>query len=297
MFAANQKEKAKWIKENVTDENFVSLMALQIDVLSIVTAQSLAYQKVGGTIVGDYSRQITFSKNLEQLKSGQSDNFAKFLKETKCARTAKQLKNYLDSGCKRAVPSCNTIEKYDKCKFKSYKCIKLSKPKKSKFKPLSSYLTTTYIPKLISEHQKFFLEDGMLKHFEVLNFKKWTDHLTSSQERDSIKVIGQSLNIDNYDSLGILWSSFKDKLMKSSFWCTHKDDNLNIFWSALLQDKSISISPPLKKLIENTLVLGVSNSHVERLFSILVHIRRKERESCLVSTVDDLIRIRVNGPR
>ena len=130
----------------------------------------------------------------------------------------------------------------------------------------------------------------MLKNFEVFNFKKWTDHLTSSQERDSIKAIGSFFKIDHHDSLGILWTSFKDMLFKSRFWCTHKGDELNIFWPALLQDKTMKISQPLRKVIKNTLVLGVSSSHVERLFSILVHIRRKEREKCLVSTVDSLLR-------
>ena len=137
----------------------------------------------------------------------------------------------------------------------------------------------------------------MLKNFEVLNFKKWTNHLTSSQERDSIKAIGNMFKIQNHDTLGILWSSFKEMLMKSQFWCTHKGDNLNIFWPALLQDKIMDVSPPLRKLIKNTLVLGVSSSHVERLFSILVHIRRKEREKCLVSTVDSLLRKRWIGFR
>ena len=71
VFSAKQREKAGWIKSNVTDERFVSLLALEIDVLSVVTVQSLSYQKVGGTIIGDYSR-YGWSQSLGFLRLGRT---------------------------------------------------------------------------------------------------------------------------------------------------------------------------------------------------------------------------------
>ena len=61
VFSAKQKEKAGWIKSNVTDERFVSLLALEIDVLSVLTVQSLSYQRVGGTIIGIDGSNIILS--------------------------------------------------------------------------------------------------------------------------------------------------------------------------------------------------------------------------------------------
>ena len=91
---------------------------------------------------------MSFAENLAKLKTGKTKNFANFLKEAKCAKNAKELKAYLDSDCTKVIESCNTIEKFDKTKSKAYKCVKLTKPKKSPFKPLSDYLIS-YIDALI----------------------------------------------------------------------------------------------------------------------------------------------------
>ena len=275
VFEKKQREKAAVLMSNVTDENFLILMAFHIDVLSLMSTQSLMYQKTGGSIISEYSRQEYFASNLEKLKSGESNGLKNFLAEVKCARTAKELQKHLTSKCKTTVKSCNKISNFENNMFKSYRCVRIygkSFRPHSKFEPLSKYLVP-YIEKLISEHKKMFLDDDMLKNFEILDFKKWKSPLSTSFERESIKKIGEYFQIQNHASLGIIWTTFKETLMKSSFFCQHRSDELNVFWSALLEDRSLRIDDPLRKTIQTILVLGVSSASAERLFSVMTHIR------------------------
>ena len=114
VFDKKQRIKAENLQSNVTDENFVILTALHIDVLSLMASQSLIYQKEGSTIIGEYERQQFFAKNLLKLKSGETEGLKKFLDEVKCAHTGKQLQAYLTSNCKKTVKSCSTISNFEK---------------------------------------------------------------------------------------------------------------------------------------------------------------------------------------
>ena len=48
------------LREKLLDANFLSLLYLQIDILTLVTTQSLAYQKRGSSFILEYERRQQF---------------------------------------------------------------------------------------------------------------------------------------------------------------------------------------------------------------------------------------------
>ena len=68
------------------------------------------------------------------------------------------------------------------------------------------------------------------------------------------------------------------------------------FWTMALHDSTISWPVNMKTFVMNILVTGQSSAAAERAFSTLTRIRSSDRASLLPDTLDDLIRLRVNGP-
>ena len=299
-FDKSQREKASQIHGNVTDEYFMTSVVFHMDALSLLSTYSLHYQTSGKSVIGDYATQNKFRQDAEILRTGHSHNVQTFLNQAKCTDKAGELGQYLDSDCKNdTIESCKTLEKYESSQFKAFKCIRLYgggfRPK-SPFKPLSSYISN-FVDEMLKEHKRIFMDnDPLHKHFDALDHNNWMDMNRILQDRESITEIGQFFQIPNFKSLGIIWSSFKRKVMESSFWCHHKGDNVEDFWQSLLQDATIEIPDNLRKLVKICLVLGVSSADAERIFSIMGNIHTKRRERCSVLSVEDQIRIINNGP-
>ena len=51
-FSKKTKDLAKQVEMSITEDHFVSTLNLQLDVLSLVTTESLFYQKSGKSIIG-----------------------------------------------------------------------------------------------------------------------------------------------------------------------------------------------------------------------------------------------------
>ena len=51
-------ERAREILSFITDENFLPLLNFHVDVLSIMTIESLYYQRTSATIIGEHARLV-----------------------------------------------------------------------------------------------------------------------------------------------------------------------------------------------------------------------------------------------
>lgn len=67
-------------------------------------------------------------------------------------------------------------------------------------------------------------------------------------------------------------------------------------WPAILRDSEFTIGPELRDLIRSTLVIAPSSASVERVFSMLNHVKGSRRSRLTASHVEDLVRVVENGP-
>ncbi len=82
-----------------------------------------------------------------------------------------------------------------------------------------------------------------------------------------------------------------------SCFCAHKNqDNPADFWSFYLSHESVIASPSIRALISTVLSLPVGSADAERGFSILKHTRYDRRNRLTPSHLDDILRVRINGP-
>lgn len=299
-FDKKQRDKAKLIKGNITDEYFMTTKIFNLDSLSLLSTYSLQYQVSGKSVIGDYATQMRFKRDLEVLRNGNSHHLKEFLQKAKCTNKASDLRDHLLNCTHYPLTSCGTLENYESSKYKAFKCIRLyggGFTPKSPYKPLSTYMSK-YVDEMLLEHQRIFMDiDPLHKHFDALDHRNWEDLNRILMDRESITEIGKFFKIQNFKSVGIIWNSFKQKVMESPFWCNHKKDKVEKFWQSLLQDESIDVPLNLRQLVKKVLVLGISSADAERVFSILGNIHTKRRERCTVISVEDQLRIIYNGPK
>ena len=117
-FSKKTKDLAKQVETSITEDHFISTLNLQLDILSLVTTESLFYQKSGKSIIGEFKRVMYFAKNLEKLKEHKSHHFSTFLTEAKCTDNLKDLNRYISSNGTYVIPNCGTLTKFEKSKHR-----------------------------------------------------------------------------------------------------------------------------------------------------------------------------------
>ena len=260
-FSPQQVAKATAVYRELTDENLLILLNFQRDVLLNVASQSLIYQKSGASVIGEHNRQRIFSEKLDQLRHKNSETLTKFLQEAKCAPSGKALTRHLKSKGKTNLPSCGTVEKYERSNFKAYKGHRIS-VKMNQYESLSTYLDS-YVDRLVKNHEKYmFKNEELMEQFDSLDQRLWKE--TDPSDGDPIIALGSHFSIDNPQELGPLWIELKTKLMQSSFFCTNVLDKPRDFWSRVLQMKDIAIHPKLRRLIQVIQVLATNSADAER---------------------------------
>lgn len=91
------------------------------------------------------------------------------------------------------------------------------------------------------------------------------------------------------------WNSVTAAIVSdNAFLCQHQDDPTPIFWARAL--KSIEMAPDVRNIIQRALVVAQGSSDAERSFSIINMLRSNNRRRLLPSTIDLLVRIRMNAP-
>ena len=260
-FSPQQVAKATAVYRELTDENFLILLNFQKDVLMNVASQSLIYQKSGASVIGEHNRQRIFSEKLDQLRHKNSETLTKFLQEAKCAPSGKALTRHLKSKGKTNLPSCGTVEKYERSNFKAYKGHRIS-VKMNPYESLSTYLDS-YVDRLVQNHEKYmFKNEELMEQFDALDQRQWKQ--VDPSDGDAIVALGNHFGIPNPRELGPLWIDLKTRLMQSKFYCTNVLDKPRDFWSRVLQQKDFAMHPNLRRLVQAIQVLATNSADAER---------------------------------
>ena len=92
------------------------------------------------------------------------------------------------------------------------------------------------------------------------------------------------------------------KALLSSITGSEKYEGLTVerptsgFWSYALADTSLPWTTELLEIVRKVMVTGQSSASAERTFSIMSRLKSSDRSSLGDDTLDDLIRLRFNGP-
>ena len=118
------------------------------------------------------------------------------------------------------------------------------------------------------------------------------------------------VNAKNISPLAIRFQ-FDDKVIKKEFsnllqsmmthnkekYCALKDQgDVLSFWSYFLRSPMVTWHNDLRKLLHIALSIPISSADVERGFSVMNHFKINRRKSLTAKHIEDIIRIRINGP-
>lgn len=104
--------------------------------------------------------------------------------------------------------------------------------------------------------------------------------------------------MSNCLKLVVDWANLLDSIIESPDYCTYKTSNVEsyAFWSGFLNIAGIRWTDQTTELIQRILVSPIGSAEAERGFSIFNHIKSSRRSSMIRKHVENLMRIRINGP-
>ena len=254
---------AEELRSLLLDPNFLVLIIVQIDILSLVSVQSLNLQQRGDTYILEQERHEGFLANIKKVKQKKGENLVKFLKDVKCTDDEDEFNQYLESNGTSELSSCKTLDNYEMSSYRSYMLKPLS-DSVSDFSTMSSYINV-YIDAILNLHKKLFAKDQDLrKLMKIFSFKTWKKTVPVSETNNVIRL-AQLLKIDNAADLRNEWPTFRKSLMKSDWFCKNRENNRpESFWSALLNTKDFKIPPLIRSVLLRVLIVATSSSDAER---------------------------------
>ena len=250
---------AEELRSLLLDANFLVLVIVQIDILSLVSVQSLNLQQRGDTYILEHERHEGFLANIKKIKQKKGENLVKFLNEVKCSNDQNEFNEYLESNGTIALSSCKTLDNYESSTYRSYKLKPLS-DSVSDFSTMSSYIKV-YVDGILDFHKKFFAKDQELrKLMNVFSFKSWKKTVPVSETNNVIRL-AQLLKIDNAADLRSQWPTFRKSLMDSDWFCKNRENKQpEAFWSALLNTKDFKIPSLIRSVLLRVLIVTTSSS-------------------------------------
>jgi hypothetical protein len=150
---------------------------------------------------------------------------------------------------------------------------------------------------VLIEIQKYFPE-GSFQIFEVLNPPKLPT-MIKNVPKYSAEIVNLATRFGFVASVlekqfsKLLISMIKDH---HEMYCSLNKKDPVTFWTYFLNSNMITWDDEMKKLIYIVLALPIGSADVERGFSIKNHFKTNWRSTLSTSHIEDIMRIRINGP-
>lgn len=166
--------------------------------------------------------------------------------------------------------------------------------------PELSSIREIYLNSLIGELDSYF-PDGSMEDFDVFSPAKMPNTGDEVKTRyyglSEISRLSTKFEISETDTMDE-WQTLLLSIVRSKNYCTIKRDEAEAldFWSELLRWTDITWGPNIKRLVQTILVLPISSAEAERGFSTLNYIRNDRRKSLSGGHLEDIMRIKLNGP-
>lgn len=262
-------------------------MLFMMDVLTVLRVQSQRLQQTSAVVIGMEKSKDELLGALEKLKTEDGPAVKEFLATYKCVKEVDRLVRCKTKDLDDGVVILNQ-------KFR----LKVPENRGNHYPSLSSF-RNDLLDSVRDQIQKYF-PDGALSQFDVFLPEKLpsdpTDVMTYVGNIADF-AIGQSMDgrilADEFSRL--LFSLLDDHNHEYCIYKAQKDPVQ--FWGHFLNTPTVDWQPNIRSAIEKTMALPVSTADVERGFSILKHIRGERRSRLTPQHLDDIMFLRVNGPK
>ena len=256
-FTEKARLQAAELRDNLLDRNFVSLMKIQEDVLSLASYESLHYQKEGQSPIGEYARQVQFGKNIEELQKRKGPFFSKFLtKEVRCTESAAAFQEYMDTDGSSPLPFCNTLQRFEGSTYVVYKMKQLTIADSINYHKLTTYLKA-YIDSIKSNYESYFLQErDTMQLFDIFAVAVWPKRMPSTEPMRVEQLAFRLGIVNGISTIAQDWPSFRTQV--ADYICENEDILLKKpeeFWLSVMNSKHIIVPQHIRELIEFVVII------------------------------------------
>jgi len=285
--------KAKNYHSTLLDAKFFTTFLLSMDILKILKSVSLDLEKSSASIIGKEDMRLKLFEKLALLKFEQGPFLKTLLDKGSCLKTLRW------EPCTLAdLDSCDLKLELHKQKltFHSKNARNVNNNRWIKLSELRSKLINALILKL----NQYFPE-GSLEIFEVLNPIKLPTELKDVPNYVK-KIALLASRFDLQIHVGLIEQQFSNILLAmindhKEKYCSLKLEGDSVqFWVFFSDIGLMNGQEHFRKLLHISLSLPVGSADVERGFSVMNYFRNKRRSKLTTKHVEDIARIRINGP-
>jgi hAT family C-terminal dimerisation region len=282
--------KASGFRNILLHPRFFVMLLFTLDVLQLVQKTSLQCQETSGSVIGKHCTFEKLSQDLEKFKLQNGQFVQNLISSGKC------LKDSIWTACTNADLDITDLKMKLQGEDITFSNSKITRQENERW-PRLSIIRTQLINAMVLEIREFFPE-GSLNLFEVLN-PSFIPKNIETLDSYSSKIIPLAERFSfNTATIVAQFSEILNFIIKdmSEEFCTYSNSEPHIFWSHFLNHHLMKWKSDIKKLITIVLILPIGTADVERSFSILNHFKSSRRSRLTPKHVEDITRIRVNGP-
>ena len=278
------KNKGMHLFEILTETRFVAILLFLQDVLGALKEVSLHYQRSEAVVIGQEVLRQELLETVELFKRQDGVNLKLFLDKSVCFK-------------RNAYQKCSSEDLDDRnFLFHGEERLFLQKKVDSEYPPLTTF--REQLCELLTEEISSYFPEGSLEAFEALNPRNLPNNAGQvATYKGEIMAVAERFNhpvIATAEDFGTFLHSAMEA--NKERYCYLKEKDPLTFWTFYLSEESTEISDNLRNLVNTVLVLPVASSDVERAFSILFHIRSERRSRLTTENLQNLLRLRLNGP-
>ena len=274
------KNQAEKLKTEYKNKHFLLILHFFNDILIKLKGVSLQFQKRGESIIGQYQVIENLKEGLKTLKNTDGSLMSGFLRSVNCIGITK---NHCDIDSYESLPvKWQGIDLIDDGKVQALSLFRLQlidsfiKYIDQLFPSVNSKNFDVFLPFNIPKNAASISGYGLDEITAIYQYFKWRKFTLATLLKDWNSLLNSILN----DQTNL---------------CAVINSPPHIFWSKFLNVKQIwTVST--STLIKTVLVLAIHSSDSERSFSYLTMFENS-RDHLSGSTLDSLIRIRMNSPR
>lgn len=288
-YISDVRNKAIGFRGILSNPRFFITLLFMLDILKVLKDTSLMCEETSSTLIGMHCILGKLVINSQHLQSENGEFLNDIIKKAQCYNGSHWLP------CKNSdLDNCNfrmTLQRTE-VHFHSDSI----RSAHSQW-PILSIFRKDITEALISQIQLYFPE-GSLEIFNVLN-----PVVLPTTVEDAVVYSAQIIPLSQrfFKSHKEVHQEFLDLLtfflnQIHDEYCSYKSKEAHIFWPHFLHHNLVPWKPKIKHLITTVLVLPVGTADVERSFSILNHFKYNRRSTLTTNHVQDITRIRYNGP-
>ena len=263
-----------------------------IKLLKFMTALIASVTRVTVKMI---SQKITFLSTMMD----QTDNIKALRDTLHEARVSngEHVENLLQTALCGSEP-CGTVEKYEEFNTVTFEGQSLKEKHNSVYPKLTS-VRRIMIDILLDEIEDY-MPQSEVQHYSVFNPKSWplderkdfhypVFHLTGIMKKMGVAS-------SKFETTISQWREMVKQIKASrEEWDKYREADPIHFWYHYMKNEKVPTN--VKDMVHRVLSIPIGSSDCERAFSILFHIRSKRRNKLGEDTLENMLRIRLNGPK